>query len=147
MAINRKESLQEIGKRLRRVRKQLNYSLERMAGKLGISQSGYYKNEGRITLPRLNTLYRLFNDFDISLDWLLFDQGPMHYKEKRPGIESADGKKKNGTLGLDDKSSEVRELLEAMDRDPLLRHELLVYFYKYKNKQGSQSVEELITNQ
>jgi hypothetical protein len=58
----------------------------------------------------------------------------MHYKEKQPGIELTASKKKNGTLGLEDKSTEVRDLLDSMERDPLLRHELLVYFYKHKNK-------------
>jgi hypothetical protein len=67
----------------------------------------------------------------------------MHYKEKQPGIELADSKKKNGTWGLEDKSTEVRELLDSMERDPLLRHELLVYFYKYKNQQKSREVEEI----
>jgi transcriptional regulator with XRE-family HTH domain len=143
MAINRKVMLQEIGKRLRRVRKNLNYSLEEMAGKLGVSKSGYYKNEGGITFPQLNTLHLLFHDFNISLDWLIFNQGPMYYKEKQQEIGLAAGKKKNETLGLEDKSPEVRELLDSMERDPLLRHELLVYFYKYKNKQKSQEGEEI----
>lgn len=32
-------------------------------------------------------------------------------------------------------ASDVKELLEYMDQDPLLRYEVLVYFYKYKRKQ------------
>jgi hypothetical protein len=55
----------------------------------------------------------------------------------------ADSKKKNGTLGLKDKSTEVWELLDSMEREPLLRYELLVYFYKYKNKKKSREVEEI----
>jgi transcriptional regulator with XRE-family HTH domain len=143
MAINRKVLLQEIGKRLRRLRKDLNYSLEVMSRKLGVSKSGYYKNEGGITFPQLNTLHLLFYDFNISLDWLIFNQGPMYYKEKQQEIELAGSKKKNGTLGLEDKSPEVRELLDSMEHDPLLRHELLVYFYKYKNRQKSQEGEDI----
>jgi hypothetical protein len=30
-----------------------------------------------------------------------------------------------------------------MEYDPLLRHELLVYFYKYKNRQKRQEREEV----
>lgn len=143
MAINRNVMLQEIGKRLRRVRKGLNYSLEEMSRKLGVSKSGYYKNEGGITFPQLNTLHLLFHDFNISLDWLIFNQGPMYYKDKQQEIELAGSKKRNETLGLEEKSPEVRELLDTMEHDPLLRHELLVYFYKYKNRRKSQEKEEV----
>jgi hypothetical protein len=67
----------------------------------------------------------------------------MFYKEKQREMELTAGKEKNGTLGLEDKSPEVRELLDSMEHDPLLRHELLVYFYKYKNRQKSREVEDI----
>jgi len=63
----------------------------------------------------------------------------MHYGEGHP--EKEDEKK---FLNLETVSSHVRELLEYMERDPLLQHEVLVHFYKYKERkahQGPVSVE------
>ncbi len=110
-----------------------------MARKLGLSKSGYYKNENGITFPRLDTLDLLQRDFDISMDWLIFNKGPMHYGERLP--EKRYEKK---FLNLEKVSSHVRELLEYMEREPLLQHEVLVHFYKYKERKthpGSVSAE------
>jgi transcriptional regulator with XRE-family HTH domain len=112
------------------VREQLNYSIQDMARRLGLSHSGYFKNESGITFPKLNTLARLHEEYDISMDWLIFNQEPMHNKDRQP----EQGEEKE-TLDRGDVSSDVRELLEYMDQDPLLRYEVLVYFYKYKRKQ------------
>jgi hypothetical protein len=68
--------------------------------------------------------------------------GSNALKREAAGDELAASEKKNGTLGFENKSSEVRELLDSMERDPLLRHELLVYFYKYKNQQ-KQNIQEV----
>jgi transcriptional regulator with XRE-family HTH domain len=146
MAFKRARLLQEIGRRLRGLRKQLNYSLEEMAGKMGRSKSGYFKNENGITLPGLATMHRLQEDFDISMDWLIFNKGPVHYQEKQPEpqpvIVEEDEKK---TKDLENISADVRELLAYMERDRLLAHEVLVFFYKYKERkehQGLQGVQE-----
>jgi transcriptional regulator with XRE-family HTH domain len=142
MAFKRVRLLKEIGRRLRGLRKQFNYSLEEMAGKMGRSKSGYFKNENGITLPGLATMYRLQEDFDISMDWLLFNKGPVHYLEKQPEKVEEDEKK---TEDLENISADVRELLAYMERDRLLAHEVLVFFYKYKERkehQGLQGVQE-----
>ena len=133
MAADRKRLLLEnLGRRLRRVRKQLNYSLGEMAGKLGVSKSGYYKNEKGITFPGVLTLDHLQWAYDISMDWLIFNKGPVFYKEKLPELSPQE------TLDI---SSDVREMLEQMAHDRLLEHEVLAFFYKYKeNKhQGNES--------
>lgn len=123
--------LENLGRRLRRVRKQLNYSLGEMAGKLGVSKSGYYKNEKGITFPGVLTLDHLQWTYDISMDWLIFNKGPVFYKEKLPEHSQE-------TL---DVSSDVREMLEHMGRDRLLEHEVLAFYYKYKEKkqQGNEN--------
>lgn len=130
MTLRRSRLLPGIGRRLRKVREQLNHSPRDMGRRLGLSHSGYFKNESGITFPKLNTLSQLHEEYDISMDWLIFNQGPMHNKDRQP--EQGEEKK---TLDLEEVSSDVRELLEYMDQDPLLRYEVLVYFYKYKKKQ------------
>ncbi len=139
MAFNRARFIGAIGGRLIRLRKHLNYSLEEMARKLGLSKSGYYKNEGGLVFPGLETLDCLQRDYDISMDWLIFEKGPMHYQEKEPEPEKMEEKE---TLDLENISPDVRELLEYMEGDRLLKHEVLVYFYRYKEKKDHQGVKE-----
>jgi transcriptional regulator with XRE-family HTH domain len=141
MAFNRRRLIVEIGQRLRRLREQLNYSLDQMAAKFGLSKSGYFKNENGRRFPGLDTLNLLQRDMDISMDWLIFNKGPVHYKEKvpqpqpQPEPEKAAGKE---TPALENVGPDVRELLEYMEHDRLLKHEVLVYFYKYKEKKEHQ---------
>ncbi len=132
MAVDRRLLLLEnIGRRLRRVRKQLNYSLGEMSGNLNVSKSGYYKNEKGLTFPGVLTLDHLQWAYDISMDWLIFNKGPVFYKEKLPEPEPE-------PLEI---SSEVREMLEGMSRDRLLEHEVLAFYYKYKEnkRQGKEN--------
>jgi transcriptional regulator with XRE-family HTH domain len=118
-----------IGQRLALLRYQYNYPLEEMARKLGLSRSGYFKNENGITLPKLETLQRLEKEFDISMDWLLFAKGPIHYQDVLAGKGT-----KTKSFSLEKSTPEVTTLLEFMEQDVLFRHEVLVFFYKYKNK-------------
>jgi len=131
MALHSSKFLEIVGRQMLKLRKNLNCSSGEMARKLGLSKSGYYKNENGITFPRLDTLDLLQRDFDISMDWLIFNKGPMHYGERL--LEKRDEKK---FLNLETVSSHVRELLEYMERDPLLQHEVLVHFYKYKERKA-----------
>ncbi|MCX6579511.1 MAG: helix-turn-helix transcriptional regulator [Candidatus Aminicenantes bacterium] len=122
-----KKIVVEAGQRLEAVRKSYDHSRQEMASRLGVSRSNLYKNEIGFYFPRLDTLVRLHDDFDISLDWLLFDIGPMHTKDKQAAIAMAKQSK-----GMVNESPDVIELLTAIEQDQVLRHELLAYFYKYK---------------
>jgi len=53
-----------------------------MAAHFGITKNGYERNERGETLPGIDTLNRLSKNFDISMDWFLFNKGPMDYKPK-----------------------------------------------------------------
>jgi transcriptional regulator with XRE-family HTH domain len=106
-----------------------------MARKLELSRSGYYKNEGGLAFPRLETLDILQRNYDISMDWFIFNKGPVHFKEKQPESPPEPGKaEEKETPATENISDDVRELLEYMDQDRLLKHEVLVYFYKYREK-------------
>ena len=76
------KTLNGIGERLRLLRKQLNYSAQEMAARLGLNYNSYYKNENSQTYPGINTLYQLSEAYDISVDWLLFGKEPMYCIEK-----------------------------------------------------------------
>jgi len=75
--------IKEVGVRLQQVRKRAGISREEMALRMGITTGAYIKNERGMNFPGLITLKRLARDFDISMDWLIFNKEPMHYKKKR----------------------------------------------------------------
>ncbi|MCP5102815.1 MAG: helix-turn-helix transcriptional regulator [bacterium] len=128
--------LQGAGLRLREVREQLRFSPVEMAARMGIKAGSYYKNENGETFPGLRTLARLQKDFDISMDWLIFNKGPMNFKEKQ-----LEKKGETKTPGIEKNTQEMKELFNQMEQDPRLRHEVLAYFYKYQENKGKSSLE------
>lgn len=118
-----------VGSRLKQVRKQLGLSPGRMATLLGINTISYFKNEGGTNIPGMISLHRLHNEFMVSIDWLLFDHGDMFLPD--PAEVAAEKEK---AVAHDNIPPEIKELLAHMDDDPLLRHELLLHFYKYKKQ-------------
>jgi transcriptional regulator with XRE-family HTH domain len=117
--MDRKSLLREIGERLRKARELFKFSQNEMADYLGAYRSSYSRYEAGRFSPQMISLYRLAMANDFSLDWLIANRGPMFYSEKeKTGV---------GPLGED-----VDELMEHMKHIPLLRHEVLVLFYKFK---------------
>ena len=155
----RLEILKPVGARLKKLRKHLNFDMKQMASRLGIVTNTYYKNENGLNLPSLIILKRLADDFDLSMDWLLFGKEPMFYKEKAQKemeLEHA-VKELNTQLDLERKNHEVeckkkeeelknqrqkaafiesrsdmKELLEHMEQDAIFYHKLMIYFQEYK---------------
>ncbi len=119
---------QNIGARMRIIRKQLGHSGPEMASVLSIDRTAYYKNESGRNFPGTLTLYRLQKNFDISMDWLIFNKGPMIFKNK---------KQEEKKPGLLEQTPEVKKLLEAMEQDSQLKFEMLSQFYKYQGKKKS----------
>ncbi len=132
MLKSRGNLMQGVGQRLRTLRKQLNFSVREMAGRLGIRNTSYYKNESGETVPSMLSLQRLHKDIGISMDWLLFNSGPMYYKTKEMEQKKLEEKKAPGLEEL--VPAEEKELLEHMGEDPVFRHRVLLYFYKYKKE-------------
>jgi hypothetical protein len=62
------------------------------------------------------------------MDRLFFNRGQMFFREQQ-----AEGIKEKAA-GIENLIPDVRELLDYMDQDSLFRHEVLVYFYKYRKK-------------
>ncbi|MDQ1353032.1 MAG: Helix-turn-helix protein [Acidobacteriota bacterium] len=127
MKLRSKNFINEVGHRLELARKSYGYGRSEMAQRLGIARSNLYRSEIGFSLPRMETLLRLKEIFDISLDWLLFDIGPMHLKERQAELAS-----EKQTKALIDETPDVKELLVSIEQDPVLRHELLTHFFKYK---------------
>ena len=160
MEMNRKKILQAAGAKLTQLRKLKDYTRPQMASYLGITGSGYNKNENGTTLPALETMFRLAMEDQISMDWFIFSKGPMSYNEKERTAEIEELKKQLGgeieelkkqlaiktesekAIQPDSKKGknadgpdlkpEIKELVEHMESIPLLYHEILSHFQRFK---------------
>lgn len=121
-----KESLKkEIGFRLKKVREKLDLSHQEMAYYFGTARTNYTKKETGENFPNLSALNVLGSHFDVSLDWLICNKGPMFYKAKDKEAQ-VDG------IGMEVVKEDVKELVEYMERIPLLRYEMLTHFQRFK---------------
>lgn len=166
MGIHTKTLLQQSALKMRKLREQLNYTRKEMASYVGISPGAYWKNEAGETFPGLGTLSRMSKDHDLSMDWFIFDRGPMYYKEKEKAEELAkaleekqvelakekeerrqerekhraeleqvgpkvERRPAGNAAGLEIKPG-LRDLFEHMERIPLLYHEIMAQFQRFK---------------
>lgn len=155
----RKKMLLEVGEKLKKIRIKTGCDRKTIAALLGVTPSAYCKNERGVYLPSLNSLIRLVENYNISIDWLLFNKGPMYYEEKRKKElelettidnlkteleqERKNTEEKCNTWEQERKSllqgsaffesrPEAKELLVYMEQNPIFYHELMIYFQKYK---------------
>jgi transcriptional regulator with XRE-family HTH domain len=121
------------GLRLKKIREYLNYSRQDMANFMKVKLPTYYKNENSETFPRLESLILLFEKHDISMDWFMFGKGPMLFQKERNRVRDLEQKLETLHEKVERKATpEVKELVEHMDRIPLLRHEVLGFFHRFK---------------
>jgi putative transcriptional regulator len=114
----------EFGERLRQIRYHFGYSQDRMAASMGLSKLTYAKIERAVSLPSLQTLFVLKNQFEISVEWFLFNQGTMLLKDR--------DMKKAEKLVENALSPDVEEMLFLMRQIPVLRHSVLCHFENFK---------------
>ncbi len=150
MASKRETELQAIGARLKKVREGAGYNQKQMAANVGLTPSAYSKIEHGLHFPGIASLRRLSEKNDISMDWLLFDKGAMYLKEnekQKKELEKAvealtrevdqlkhdlETERKGQKDSHMDMNFEVKELLGYMERVPMLYHEILLHFQKFK---------------
>ncbi len=111
------ETKVEIGSRLKQARNVIGKTQEELAKEIDFNRSliGHY--ETGHTAPSIEFLL-LLSRYDISIEWILTGSGDMF----KPKTVSA----------MND--VEVQQLIEDMDKDPALKHELLSYYYMIKEK-------------
>lgn len=120
--------LKNMGNKLMNIRNSLKLKHFQMADRLKTYRSSYYNYEIGKTNPQLLFLYLLGITDNISMDWLILDRGSMYYKEI-PAQTPESLKEIVPPIAME---RDVKELLEHMERSPLLRHEILLMFYKFK---------------
>ena len=116
----------EFADRLIKIREALDLTVTNMASELKVNRINYVKNENNKSLPRVYTLFMLGTRFNVSLNWLILGIGSMFL----PGeVEAKPLESKPAPL-----SADAEELLEHMDKIPLLRHEILAQFQRFKEE-------------
>jgi len=121
-----KEELRvEIGKRVRELRKKLNFKQEEMVKHLKvIGRADYSRIENGEIFPNPVIMYFLKDQFSVSLDWLVTGKGQMTVNESDEPLLD---KQKLGNQWDD-----VKSLLVDMEKIPMLRYAVLHYYLQYK---------------
>ncbi len=114
-----------LSRRLIELRQSLHYSTRKMGEYFRVSATTYHRYEQGKMLPSFPGLYSAAEKLGISLDWLVCSKGPVYYedKEKKDSLQN---------LLSNTSTEEISDLLEHMNRIPLLRHEVFTCFYKFK---------------
>ncbi|MDQ1351963.1 MAG: Helix-turn-helix protein [Acidobacteriota bacterium] len=120
MEMNRRKMLQAAGDKIAQLRKSKDYTRPQMAAYLGITESGYNKNENGTTFPAYESLFRLAMEDQISMDWFLFSKGPMKFDEKERAAEIEELKKQLG-----DQIEELKkQLAQKIESEKALQAEM-----------------------
>lgn len=122
-----------VGNKLIELRQSLHYSSKKMGEYFKVSEITYHRYEQAKMFPGFTALYSAAQKLGISLDWLVCGKGPVYYKDIEKKNREEEKKETLQDYLTGSSREEIKDLLEHMERIPLLRHEILVYFYKFKS--------------
>ena len=117
----------EIGMKMRKIRKALGYTQVQMVSFFDIGRANYSRIEKGEIFPTPTTLNTLCTEFNVSLDWLIANEGEMFIIPNQEQDE-----KKNLDTGKH--NQEIRDLLFHIETVPMVRHAVLGFFLEYKQK-------------
>ncbi len=141
----RSELSNNFSARVRKLRQALYYSASQMGECFRASSSTYHRYELGEMFPGFTSLHAVANTTGVSLDWLVCGKGQMYFNKDSKGNNLESGK--TGTsleLSPDSAEYEINELLEHIKQIPLLRHEILACFYKFKAEHKDLTAEALM---
>ena len=111
--------------RMRKIRKSLGYTQQKMVSYFDIGRANYSRIEKGEVLPGAAILNVLRMQFNVSLDWLITNSGKMFLQEREK-------KDDRGKIYLGDYTEEIRELLDYMGKVPMVKHAVLSFFLEYR---------------
>lgn len=141
--MDRKNLLKDFSYKLRKFRQSLNYSHRKMAAYFSTEKTNYTRYETGKIFPGFMGLYNVANRLGISLDWLICDRGAMFYKQEEEKDDSQLPVEENVIKEKTEvepepavkvPEGEIKELLDYMEQIPLLHHEIMVWFFKFKEE-------------
>lgn len=116
-----------IGQRMRKIRKALGYTQEKMVSFFDIGRANYSRIEKGEVFPGANILHTLRSKFNVSLDWLITNTGKMF-------VQDQEREEYNDKIYSDQYKEELRELLSYVERVPMVKHAIISFFLEYKIK-------------
>ncbi len=116
-----------IGQRMRKIRKALGYTQEKMVSFFDIGRANYSRVENGEVFPGVKILYTLREKFNVSLDWLITNTGKMFIRDR-------ERKEYNDKIYFGQYTEEIRELLSYVERVPMVKHAIISCFLEYKIK-------------
>ncbi|MDQ1353202.1 MAG: Helix-turn-helix protein [Acidobacteriota bacterium] len=122
--MNEKEKAKkEIGERLRKLRKYLKLNQGEMSVHIDIGRADLSSTERGRIYPTVYVLYLLKKKFNVSLNWILFNDGEMFYS---PPVK----RRKNS--GLNPLNEELHDLFFHIENIPMVRHAVLSFYYDFR---------------
>jgi transcriptional regulator with XRE-family HTH domain len=113
----------DIGMRMRKIRKTLGFTQAHMVSFFDIGRANYSRIEKGEIFPTATTLNTLLREFNVSLNWLISNEGEMFLEKKKPGLKSRSFGKY---------IDEINDLLLHLEKIPMVRHAVLGFFMEYK---------------
>lgn len=119
------ELKKEIGQRMRKLRKALGYTQEQIVEYFEIGRANYSRIEKGEVHPGAMILSTLHTKFNVSLDWLICNNGKMFLRDR-------DKHEPDSIADFGAAQDEIREMLRYMENSPMIRHAMLSYFLEYR---------------
>ncbi len=125
----------EIGIRMRKIRKTLGFTQNKMISYFEIGRANYSRIEKGEIFPGPMILNTLRTNFDISLDWLMTNNGEMF-------IPKTAKKNLAELIDLSRHPEEMKALWLHMDKVPMVKYAVLSFYVDYiaKNKEYIDSI-------
>ncbi len=117
----------EIGQRMRKIRKALGLTQEKIVEHFSIGRANYSRIEKGEVHPGALILSVMRSKFNVSLDWLISNNGTMFLRNKEQQEQDI-------ILNFGASQAEIREMLQYMEKSSMVKHALLSYFFEYMQK-------------
>ncbi len=125
-----KEKLKkDIGIKLRNFRKSLRLTQAEMVSNFDIGRANYSRIEKGEVFPNVTILHKLKTNFNLSLNWLIGDEQETNDDQLLQGQ-----KPKKKIIDFVEGNSEIEELLQNMERIPMIKHAVLGFFMEQRMK-------------
>ena len=115
----------EVGLRLKELRRKLNMSQAQLGEKMGIKATTLAKHENGICFPTGKMLNILASQYNVSMDYLVCGRGTLFYEDK----DTPDSIHPKNIMSGD---KELEELISLVSSMSWVRHAVLSYFLRFK---------------
>lgn len=111
-----------IGRRIKKIRTELNMTQEEFGALFGIKRSGISKYEYDECFPTREMVIVLVDKYNISMDWLLCNRGTMYYEKYDTPLAHS---------GFD-VDTETRDMLVLLTRSAMVRYAVMGFFQRFR---------------